>query len=106
MPDTTIYWVHFFVPPIEGDHRTDFFFTSMAAIYTMFTPRQIGCGVSRLWAIDLSKNAYTSRYCIIRREPVIRKQQGQNVKADGDDEGFDGENEQRPVDLNHPDIIK
>lgn len=104
MIPVTVYWVHFFIPPIEGDHRTDFFFSSIAAIYTMFTPRQIGCGVSRLWAINLAENAYTSRYCIIRRETVIRKPHSNTEEAPA--EKNEPETKPHKVELNHPDIIK
>lgn len=46
----TIYRVRFKEPPQSGDERTEFFFTSLAAIYEVFTAEQIGCRVNRLIA--------------------------------------------------------
>jgi len=40
-----IYRVQFKEPPIQDDDRTDFFFSSLAAIYEQFTPGQVGCKV-------------------------------------------------------------
>ena len=44
----TIYRVQFKEPPLNDDERTEFFFTSLAAIYDVFTAEQIGCRVNRL----------------------------------------------------------
>ena len=38
----TIYRVQFKEPPLNDDERTEFFFTSLAAIYDVFTAEQIG----------------------------------------------------------------
>ncbi len=71
-----IYRVTFAVPPIVGDTRTDFYFHSLSAIYTAFTPEQIGCAVAHLWNRGVAKGCeYTNRRqtCSVRREPIARK---------------------------------
>ena len=40
------YRVEFKEPPIEGDDRTEFYFSSLAAIYEQFAPEQVGCNIS------------------------------------------------------------
>ena len=49
-----VYRVAFNEPPLTDDSRTEFFFTSLSAIYDTFTPEQIGCKVSRLYNIGVS----------------------------------------------------
>ena len=56
-----IYRVAFKEPPIEGNDRTDFFYTSLSAIYEEFTPEQIGVRVSRLWNIGVSRGGSLRR---------------------------------------------
>lgn len=76
MRSDSVFHVRFKTPPIEGDERTDFFFSSLAAIYDTFTPDQIGCAVNRLWKLRVSDgNPYYGRLCDIRREEVRRKAQ-------------------------------
>ena len=79
----TIYRVRFKEPPLSGDERTEFFFTSLAAIYEVFTAEQIGCRVNRLYNIGLPDGKpYRGRRCEIsvkiftakRRKPRIRAQ--------------------------------
>lgn len=73
-----IYRVKFRVPPFQArrDFRTEFFFTSLEAIYTVFTAEQVGCCVSRLWNLKVSDGVpYYSGRCEITREPLIRKPQ-------------------------------
>lgn len=75
-----IYRVAFNEPPIEDDERKDYFFTSLSAIYEVFTPEQIGCKVSRLWNIGVSKgNAYEGAKCKISQEPLTSKSQNKPV---------------------------
>lgn len=72
----SVFKVKFKTPPTEGDERTEFFFSSLAAIYDLFTPEQVGCAVSRLWALKVSDgNTYEGRKCTISREEVRRKAQ-------------------------------
>lgn len=69
-----VYRVAFNEPPLTDDSRTEFFFTSLSAIYDTFTPEQIGCKVSRLYNIGVSDGTpYQSRLCQITREVVSRK---------------------------------
>lgn len=70
------YRVEFKEPPIDGDDRTAFNFSSLAAIYEQFTPEQVGCKVSRLWNIGVSDGVpYKGRRCTITKEQVRRKTQ-------------------------------
>ena len=83
----SVFKVKFKTPPTEGDERTEFFFSSLAAIYDLFTPEQVGCAVSRLWALKVSDgNTYEGRKCTISREEVRRKAQkrhnAQNISSD------------------------
>lgn len=67
-----IYHVSFKEPRQDG--RTEFYFTSLAAIYGQFTREDIGCRVERLWAVGVSDgNRYEGRRCTITREAVYRK---------------------------------
>ena len=69
-----VYRVAFNDPPLTDDSRTEFFFTSLSAIYDTFTPEQIGCKVSRLYNIGVSDGTpYQGRLCQITREAVSRK---------------------------------
>lgn len=75
-----VYRVSFNEPPIQGDDETDFFFTSLSAIYERFSPEQIGCKVSRLWNIGLSGGMpYEGRRCRITKEPLHSKSQNKPV---------------------------
>lgn len=70
-----IYRVNFDEPPISGDQRCDFYFFSLAAIYELFTPQEIGCGLRRLWAVGLRRGTvYENRHRTVRitREEVAR----------------------------------
>lgn len=69
-----IYRVEFREPPFTVNGRTEFFFSSLSAIYTKFTPDDIGCQVTRLWNIGVSKGfPYEGRRCRITREPLTAK---------------------------------
>ena len=76
MTVTTIYRVAFNEPPLQYDDRRDFFFSSLSAIYDMFTDEQIGCKVTRLWNLGVSQgNPYNGKLCKITREPLTSKTQ-------------------------------
>ena len=69
-----IYRVSFKEPPLSGDERREFFFHSLSAIYEVFSHKQIGCRVSRLWNIGVAQgNEYVGRLCQITKEPIMRK---------------------------------
>lgn len=79
----TIYRVRFKTPPVQGDEQTEFFFTSLSAIYDVFTPEQIGCGVQRLWNVKITQESpYVGRLCEVRKETVRRKAQKRRSKED------------------------
>lgn len=76
-----IYRVKFKSPPEEGNEQTEFFFTSLAAIYDRFTPEQVGAAVDRLWHIKITENnPYRGRKCQITKERVGRKAQKSPAK--------------------------
>lgn len=71
-----IFRVRFIMLPMENDSRKEFFFHSLAAIYEIFTPEQIGCKVTRLWNLGIANGTpYFGRKCSITREPIWRKRQ-------------------------------
>ena len=75
-----IYRVAFNEPPIQDDDRTEFFFTSLSAIYEEFTPDQVGCKVTRLWNIGVSGGTpYEGAKCKITREPLRSKSQNKPI---------------------------
>ena len=75
-----IYRVAFNEPPIQDDDRTEFFFTSLSAIYEEFTPDQVGCKVTRLWNIGVSGGTpYEGAKCKITREPLLSKSQNKPI---------------------------
>lgn len=76
MTKASVYRVSFKTPPLADDDRTDFFFSSLSAIYETFTDEQIGCKVSRLWNIKVSRGQpYVGRLCQITKEEITAKPQ-------------------------------
>jgi hypothetical protein len=76
MTTGNIYKVSFREPPLAGDDRTDFYFTSLSAIFDTLTPEQVGCGVKRLWNLQVSQGKrYEGRLCKITKEPLGSKPQ-------------------------------
>lgn len=72
---TNIYRVAFHNPP-QADGKTEFYFTSLAAIYDIFTDEQVGCELNALYAMRVSRGkAYRSELCIITRESLVSKEQ-------------------------------
>ncbi|QUB42566.1 hypothetical protein [Porphyromonas sp. oral taxon 275] len=68
-----IYKLVFRIPP-EGYQTAEFFFHSLAAIYDLFTPYQIGCKVSQLYKVGVRQGIpYEGRKCRVTREPIRRK---------------------------------
>ena len=63
-----------FKKPING--KTDYFYGSLSAIFTNFTPEEIGCKVQRLWNIKITEETpYIGRKCTITKETLTRKKQ-------------------------------
>lgn len=80
MKKELIYRVAFVEPPIKDIDSTEFFFTSLSAIYEVFTPDQIGCKVTRLWNIGVSSGTpYEGSKCKITREPLRSKSQNKPI---------------------------
>lgn len=76
-----IYRVTFKTPPEEGNEQTDFFFTSLAAIYDRFTAEQVGAKVESLWNVKITESKpYRGRRCQITKETVERKAQKSPAK--------------------------
>jgi hypothetical protein len=68
--------VFFFAPLAEHPRQRLFLFSSLAAIYDLFSVEQIGCGLGRLYNLKLpSGGVYQSEKVIIRREKVFCKRQ-------------------------------
>ena len=72
-----IYKVAFFERPAGSDtEQKEYYFGSLAAIYEVFTPEQVGCKVENLWNVGVSDGEpYANKLCRITREAVVRKQQ-------------------------------
>ena len=69
-----IYKVAFDYPPLKDEERTEFFFTSLAAIYEIFTKEQVGCGVGHLYNLAISDgNIYCGKKATITRELLTSK---------------------------------
>ena len=63
-------------PLPEYPRQKFYLFTSLAAIFEVFTPEQIGCGLRHLYNLKVPEGtAYTGRRCIIKRERVFSKRQ-------------------------------
>ena len=59
-----------------GDTRTEFYFGSIAAIFSMFDETLIGTRTTALWYHGLSDgNAFESKNCTITAERLIRNPQ-------------------------------
>lgn len=73
--DRFVYSVVFFAAPLPGKARQKFFlFSSLAAIYDVFSAEQIGCTLGHLYNQQLSKGAvFTGQNCIVKRERVYQK---------------------------------
>ncbi len=71
------YSVLFFGSPLPEMPRQKFFlFSSLAAIFEVFSPEQIGCGLGHLYNLKVPDgSAFAGRRCIIKREKVFSKRQ-------------------------------
>lgn len=75
--DRYVYSVLFFGAPIPSQPRQKFFlFSSLAAVYDVFSVEQIGCSLGNLYNLKVPDGcAYAGKHCIIKREPVVSKRQ-------------------------------
>lgn len=65
--------VEFFVP-LNG--KKEHYFGSLAAIYEVFTPQQIGCKLETLWNAGIEEgNPKSTHHCVISKHKVRRKNQ-------------------------------
>lgn len=71
LPTSTLIIVEFFR---KMNGRKVWYFGSLAAIYELFTPEQIGCKLETLWnySLDYGESKITT-YCIITKEIIYRK---------------------------------
>lgn len=72
-----VYGVLFFAAPFADKPRQRYFlFSSLAAIYEVFSAEQIGCTLGHLYNLKVPDgSAFAGKRCIIRREPVVSKRQ-------------------------------
>lgn len=73
-----IYGVLFFAAPFRDKPRKKkfFLFSSLAAIYEVFSVEQIGCTLGHLYNLKVPDgSAFAGKRCIIKREPVVSKRQ-------------------------------
>lgn len=63
--------------PFPDRPRTKYFlFSSLAAIFEVFSPEQIGCGLRHLYNLKVPDgSAFVGKRCIIKREMVFAKRQ-------------------------------
>ena len=71
LPTSTLIIVEFF-RKVNG--RRVWYFGSLAAIYELFTPEDIGCKLESLWNTDLDYGEYKiTKQCVIYKEKLYRK---------------------------------
>ena len=67
------YRVRFNEPPESGSEQTEFFFSTLSAIYGRFTRQQIGCNVNHLWNRRAADGKpYVGRRCTIEAVEILR----------------------------------
>lgn len=71
LPTSTLIIVEFFR---KTNGRKVWYFGSLAAIYELFTPEQIGCKLETLWNDGLGYGEYKiTKQCVITKEIMYRK---------------------------------
>lgn len=69
----TFYHVRFLEAPDESG-QLDYYFGSLAAIYDIFSPDQVGCKIENLWNKNLSSGgSWTGSRSTVTRCEMIRK---------------------------------
>jgi len=69
MSKKIIYHVKFHEPI---DNKTDFYFSSITAIYNTFTAEQIGVARQTLYQQSLNPgDEYRTKFCVVRKEEVL-----------------------------------
>ena len=70
-PTSTLIIVEFFR---KANGRKIWYFGSLAAIYELFTPGQIGCKLETLWNDNLDYGEYKiTKQCVIYKDKMYRK---------------------------------
>lgn len=70
---STFYHVRFREAP-DSSGNLDFYFGSLAAIYDVFTPEQVGSKIENLWNKNLSDGgSWSGSKCSVSRCTLIRK---------------------------------
>ena len=68
--------VQFLNPVAEYGGQTDFYFGSLAAIYELFSPAQVGCKLETLWSAKIDAlNPKTTPKCVVSKQVLYRKKQ-------------------------------
>lgn len=68
--------VQFLQPVAEHGGQADFYFGSLAAIYEVFTPEQVGCKLETLWAAKIDAlHPKTTPRCVVSKQVLYRKKQ-------------------------------
>lgn len=63
-----------FFKPVDG--CSEFYFGSLAAIFELFTPEEIGCRLETLWAANIDEaHPKATRLCVISKHVLYRKSQ-------------------------------
>lgn len=71
LSSTSLIVVEFFIP-IKGSRL--WYFGSLAAIYEMFTPEEVGCKLASLWNASLQGgDKKITRRCVIYKQVMYRK---------------------------------
>ena len=71
LPTSTLIIVEFFR---KMNGRKVWYFGSLAAIYELFTPEQIGCKLETLWNCSLDHGeSKITKQCVISKEIMFRK---------------------------------
>ena len=72
----TIIRVQFLNPVAEYGGQTDFYFGSLAAIYELFTPEQVGCKLETLWSVKIDPlHPKATPRCVVSKQVLYRKKQ-------------------------------
>lgn len=73
---TPIWRLKFKEPPLEGEERTEFFFTSLSAVFDLFTPEQVGRCLASLYNLKITDgNPWLGGKCEVHRESARGKAQ-------------------------------
>lgn len=75
--DRYVYSVLFFAAPLPEKPRQKFYlFSSLAAVFEVFSVEQIGCSLGHLYNLKVPDGvAFAGKRCIIKREKVSSKRQ-------------------------------